>query len=125
MKDSSGSWPCENADALRRRRITFSLANCSGASHEARITVADGLRAAEDPQTLRFMHFRCAAHLPQFNIPCPPGGAPLWRVGIRFSRFLIRTRFHTARVIFPRSETRLATVIVILFSDVAAGCPGW
>jgi hypothetical protein len=28
------------------------------------------LRVAENSQTLRFMHFRCLAHLPQSIIPC-------------------------------------------------------
>ena len=34
---SNGSWPCDNAGVLRRRRIAFSSVRCSFLSREARL----------------------------------------------------------------------------------------
>ena len=54
-----GSWPCKNAGAPRRCRIRFSLANRLAASRETSRHGGRRLKAAENPQTLRFMHSKC------------------------------------------------------------------
>src|SRR5436190_14684569 len=104
---SVGSWPRENADALRRRRIAFSSVRCSSFSREAPPLHARRCSGAEISKSPRFLRFWCPGHILAFMLLCVEPRVIWGLVGIGFQRFLIRTRFHAARVTNgPRGHVR-------------------
>src|SRR5262249_60011362 len=81
---SSGSWLCENADVLRRRRITFSSARCSFLLARGSPLGTHRCSDAEISKTPRFLHFwRAARDLP-FVLLCVEPRVIWRRVGIGF-----------------------------------------
>src|SRR5262245_13700973 len=66
----SGSWLCENADVLRRRRIAFSSARCSFLLARGSSLGAHRCSDAEISKTPRFLHFCRAALDLSFVLLC-------------------------------------------------------
>jgi hypothetical protein len=95
---SFGSWLCENAGVLRRRRMRFSNARCLRILARGPRYVTHRCSAAEISQTRRFLHFLCTAALRLHATTCRQRRRLDGRNGIRFQRFLLRRRFYTARV---------------------------
>jgi len=98
IKVGCGSWLRENADVLRCRRMVFSRVRCS--SPLARSSPLGAHRT--EVQKSRQFRDSCASgtrltyHLSCYHVSCRE--VIWWRVGIRFQRFLICTRFHAPRV---------------------------
>ena len=65
-----GSWPRENADALRRRRIAFSSVRSSSFSREAPPLHARRCSGAEISKSPRFLRFWCPGHVLVFMLLC-------------------------------------------------------
>src|SRR5215510_10786654 len=79
-----GSWLCENADVLRRRRITFSSARCSFLLARGSPLGTHRCSDAQISKTLRFLHFWRAAHDLPFVLLCVEPRVIWRRVGIGF-----------------------------------------
>src|SRR5262245_36740403 len=67
---SCGSWLCENADVLRRRRIVFSSVRCSFLLARSSPPAARSCTGAEISQTPWFPHFCGAAPDFRFMLLC-------------------------------------------------------
>jgi len=83
-EDCFGSWLCENAVVLRRRRIAFSSTRPSFLLARGSSLGAQWCRGAEISKTQWFPHFWCAAHVLPFVLLCVEPMV-IWRcVGIGF-----------------------------------------
>jgi hypothetical protein len=69
-KVSSGSWLCEKADVLRRRRIAFSSVTSPRLLARGSPLDAHRCRGAETSKTPSFLRFWCAGYVLPFMLPC-------------------------------------------------------
>jgi two-component system, NtrC family, sensor kinase len=80
----SGSWLCENAGVLRRRRMRFSNARCLRLLARGPRYVTHRCSAAKISQIRRFLHFLCTAALRLHATMCRQRRRLGGRNGIRF-----------------------------------------
>ena len=94
IKVGCGSWLRENADVLRCRRMVFSRVRCSSPLARSSPLGAHRMEVQKSRQfrDSRASGTRLTYHLSCYHVSCRE--VIWWRVGIRFQRFLIRTRFH-------------------------------
>lgn len=97
IKVGCGSWLRENADVMPCRRMVFSRSDVHHLSREVRLSALTERRCRNLDNSEILALLARASRITFHVTMCQCREVIWWRVGIRFQRFLIRTRFHAPR----------------------------